>query len=208
MFRLPNVIRLRPVQKKFDQAYFDRWYRGRARIGAAPDVRRKAAMAVSVAEYFLRRTIRNALDIGCGEAPWLKHLRELRPKVRYAGYDPSDYVVNAFGDSHNIRRGSFGELAALNIRERFDLVICSDVLHYLSDDEIRRGLPQLARLMRGAAFIEVLAREDEVFGDTAGMFRRPAEWYERVFASAKLVKVAPFLWVIEKIADDSAALER
>jgi SAM-dependent methyltransferase len=208
MLRVPNVVRFRPVQKRYDQAYFDRWYRGRAQIGPAAEVRRKAAMAVTVAEYFLRREVRNAIDIGCGEAPWSRHLRDLRPKIRYAGYDPSEYVVAEFGPSRNIRRGSFGELASLNIRERFDLVVCADVLHYLSEDEISRGLPQLVRLIRGAAYIEVLTREDEVFGDTVGMYRRPAAWYRQTFESAKLVKVAPFIWVPQKIAGDSAALER
>ncbi|HEU5479464.1 MAG TPA: class I SAM-dependent methyltransferase [Candidatus Tumulicola sp.] len=195
------------MQKRYDQAYFDRWYRGRTKIGPEPEVRRKVAMAVGVTEYLLRRGIRNAIDIGCGEAPWFTHLVAVRPNVRYAGYDPSDYVVRTFGAARNIRRGSFGELAELNIRERFDLVICADVLHYLGDDEIRDGLPQLVRLTRGAAFLEVLTREDEVVGDTTGMYRRSADWYRDVFRRAKLRQVAPFLWAPPKIVEDAAALE-
>src|SRR6266545_4866194 len=148
------------MAKKYDHAYFDRWYRGRIRIGPEPEVRRKVTLAVAATEYFLRRTIQNVLDIGCGEAPWFTHLQVLRPKVRYAGYDPSDYIVQHFGESRNVRHGSFGELASLNIREKFDLVVCADVLHYLHDDEIRRGLPALVRLIRGAAFQEVLTYED------------------------------------------------
>ena len=107
MLRVPNVIGLRPVGKRYDQAYFDRWYRGRAKIGPEAEVRRKVSMAISVTEYFLRRTIRNAIDIGCGEAPWLRHLQALRPNIRYAGFDPSDYAVREFGASCNVRRGSF-----------------------------------------------------------------------------------------------------
>lgn len=208
MHRVPNVVRLRSVQKRYDRSYFDRWYRGRAKIGPEPEVRRKVSMAVGVTEYFLRRAIRNAIDIGCGEAPWFAHLQALRPRVRYVGFDPSDYAVREFGASRNVRRGSLGDLASLNIRERFDLVICSDVLHYLRDDEIRRGLPLLVRLMRGAAFLEVLTREDEVVGDTVGMIRRPASWYREVFATAGLLPAAPFLWVAQKLVSDSAALER
>ena len=196
------------MQKRYDHAYFDRWYRGRAKIGPEPEVRRKVALAVAVTEYFLRRTIRNAIDIGCGEAPWRMHLAALRPKIRYAGFDPSDYAVSNFGASRNVHRGSFGELGSLNIRERFDLVICSDVLHYLDDNEIRSGLPHLVRLTRGAAFLEVLTREDEVVGDTLGMYRRPSSWYREVFRDAHLAQVAPFMWIPEKLAADSAALER
>ena len=208
MLRVPNVIRLRTVQKRYDRAYFDRWYRGRAKIGPAEEVRRKVSMAVAVTEYFLRRTIRNAIDVGCGEAPWFSHLQTLRPKVRYAGFDPSDYAIQTFGASRNVRRGSFEELASLNIRERFDLAICSDVLHYLHDDEIYRGLPAFVRLIRGAAFLEVLTHEDDVIGDTVGLIRRPASWYRDVFAKAGLTQVAPFLWITAKLASDSAALER
>lgn len=196
------------MPKKYDQAYFDRWYRGRARIGAEPDVRRKVTMAVSIAEFFLRRTIRNAIDIGCGEAPWFVHLRELRPKVRYVGYDPGDYAVAEFGASRNVRRGALGDIASLKIRERFDLVVCADVLHYLPDDEIRRGLPALVRLMRGAAFLEVLTREENVVGDTVGLLRRPASWYRQVFTAAGLTAVGPYMWIGQRLASDATALER
>jgi SAM-dependent methyltransferase len=196
------------MPKKYDRAYFDRWYRGRARIGAEPDVRRKVTMAVSIAEFFLRRSIRNAIDIGCGEAPWFLHLQQLRPKVRYFGYDPGDYAVEHFGTSRKVRRGAFADIAALNIRERFDLVVCADVMHYLQDEEIRRGLPAIVRLLRGAAFFEVLTREDSVVGDTVGLIRRPAAWYREVFTSAGLTAVGPYTWIGKRLADDSTALER
>jgi len=196
------------MAKVYDRAYFDRWYRGRAHIGTPPDVRRKVALAVAVAESLLGRTLRNAIDIGCGEAPWFDHLRELRPKIRYAGYDSSDYVIERFGAARNIRRGSFGELPTLGIRERFDLIVCSDVLHYVSEGEIRRGLPALVRLTRGVAYLEILTGQDSIFGDMVGMYRRPANWYRDLFSAAKLVKVGPFLWTTERVAKELAALER
>jgi len=196
------------MAKKYDRGYFDRWYRGRMRIGASPEVHRKVTMAVATAEFFLRRTIRNVIDIGCGETPWLTHLQELRPKVRYVGYDSSDYVIEHFGASRNVHRAAFGDLGALRIGERFDLVVCADVLHYLRDDEILRGLPVLARLVRGAAYIEVLTRDDQVQGDTAGLIRRPSRWYREVLDDAGLTQVAPYLWAPPKVIAASAALER
>jgi SAM-dependent methyltransferase len=196
------------MPKKYDLAYFDRWYRGRARIGAEPDVRRKVAIAVSIAEFFLRRAIRNVIDIGCGEAPWSVYLQELRPRVRYVGYDPGDYAVEEFGASRNVRRGGFADIGSLHIRERFDLVVCADVMHYLPDDEIRRGLPEIVRLMRGAAFFEVLTREDEVIGDTVGLMSRPSSWYRETFTSVGLTPVGPYTWIGKRLAGDSTALER
>ncbi|HJT18620.1 MAG TPA: class I SAM-dependent methyltransferase [Thermoanaerobaculia bacterium] len=196
------------MAKVYDRAYFDRWYRGRAKIGAPVEVRRKVAAAVGMAEYLLHRQVRNAIDIGCGETPWYDHLHEIRPKIRYAGYDPSDYVVQRFGTTRNVRRGTFGELPSLGIRERFDLVVCSDVLHYVSEGEIRRGLPALVRLIRGLAYIEILTGQDSIFGDMVGIYRRPAIWYRDLFAAAKLVRVAPFMWTTQRVANDLAALER
>ncbi len=195
------------MRKRYDRAYFDRWYRGRAPIGAESEVRRKVALAVIVAEYFLRRQLRNVIDIGCGEAPWCMHLQTLRPAVRYAGFDPSDYAVQQFGALRNVRLGSFGELASLRIRERFDLLVCADVLHYLSEEEIHRGLPAMIKLMRGAAFLEVLTREDQIIGDKVGLTVRPAGWYRELFSNAGLTSVAPYMWLAPALARTVAQLE-
>src|SRR5206468_11946675 len=76
--------------------------------------------------------------------------------------------------------------------ERFDLVVCADVLHYLQDDEIVRGLPSLVRLIRGAAFLEVLTREDDVVGDTVGLIRRPDRKSTRLNSSHDQISYAVF----------------
>jgi tRNA G46 methylase TrmB len=86
------------MPKQYDKAYFDRWYRARnTRVSSHTEIRRKVALAVTMAEYFLRRPVRTVLDIGCGEGAWLPHLRALRPKVVYSGLDSSDYAVRRFG---------------------------------------------------------------------------------------------------------------
>src|SRR5687767_15922102 len=127
--------------KTYDRAYFDKWYRSRThRVNNENEVRRKVHLAVSIAEYFLRHPIRNVIDIGAGEGAWYKHLRSIRPGIAYTGVDPSDYVVSQFGTTRNIRKASFAGLGSLKIRETFDLVVCSDVLHYVPEKEIRKGL--------------------------------------------------------------------
>lgn len=57
------------MDKTYDRAYFDRWYR-RGGIGGAARLARKVALAVVTAEYHLERPIRSVLDIGCGEGAW------------------------------------------------------------------------------------------------------------------------------------------
>jgi len=193
--------------KRYDRSYFDRWYRGRKQVNATAEVRRKVAMAVAVAEFFLHHPVRNVLDVGCGEGAWFPHLKALKPRATYAGIDPSEYVVERFGESRNIRQGAFGDLATLRIREQFDLVVCSDALHYVEEREIRRGLPELVRLAGGTLFLEVLTADDAIVGDLEGLIRRPASWYRRLFRGAGLTPVAPYSWASPEAAENLAALE-
>ena len=179
--------------KRYDKAYFDKWYR-RERVNSPADVRRKVALAVAQTEYALARTLRNVLDVGCGEGVWREHLRALRPRVRYLGVDPSDYVAETFGRARNIRKASFGELASLNIEELFDLVVSSDAMHYIPDNELRRGFPELVRLGHGIFFLEVLTADDDIVGDLEGLIRRPEAGYHRLFRENGLQPVGPYMW--------------
>jgi SAM-dependent methyltransferase len=189
--------------KRYDRAYFDKWYR-RVRVHSTGELQRKVAMAVAVCEYFLRRRIRNVLDVGCGEGAWFPHLRALRPRVSYLGLDPSDYAVERFGSTRNVRKGSFGDL---NTDRRFDLVICSDVLHYVIDREIRSGLPSLVSAMGGVAYLEILTSEEEIVGDLEDLIHRPASWYRRVFTDAGLTECGPYCWAPADVAYNATRLE-
>jgi SAM-dependent methyltransferase len=192
--------------KRYDEAYFDRWYRGPGRVHGRGEVRRKVAMAVAVTEYFIRGSLTSVLDVGCGEGNWFAYLRVLRPRASYAGIDASDYAVRRFGEERNIRKGTFGGLS--KVRGAYDLVVCSDVLHYLADDEMRKGLPHLARLTNGVAYLEVLTKEDDIIGDLEGMIRRPASSYRRLFTRAGLTRVGPYCWLSSALRDNAAELER
>jgi SAM-dependent methyltransferase len=197
----------RTMPKQYDKAYFDRWYRGRkTRVSTSAEVRRKVSLAVTVAEYFLRRPIRTVLDVGCGEGAWFTHLRALRPRVAYLGLDSSDYAIQRFGKERNIRKAAFGGLAKLRLGV-YDLVICSDVLHYVPEDEIRAGIKTIAEVTDGVAFLEVLTREDDVVGDLDAFFRRPAAWYRKLFASTGMTFVAPYSWISPAFQDAVAELE-
>ncbi|CRD47608.1 hypothetical protein BN1263180041 [Stenotrophomonas maltophilia] len=67
------------MDKTYDAAYFQRWYR-RADIGGSARLARKVTLAVASAEYYLERPIRSVLDIGCGEGAWRAPLLKLRPR--------------------------------------------------------------------------------------------------------------------------------
>ena len=193
--------------KRYDRAYFDHWYRGRNRVSSKDDVLRKVSLAVTMCEYFLHRSLRSALDVACGEGAWQPHLKALRPRATYLGFDPSDYAVERFGAARNIRKAAFGELASARRHRRYDLIVCSDALHYITDDEIHAGLPELVRLAGGVLFLEVLTADDDIIGDLHGMIRRPAVWYRKLFQTAGLTQAGPYTWLAPALREDAAALE-
>jgi len=135
----------RSSPERYDRAYFDRWYRDpKTRVKSTAAIRRKAAMALSVAEYYLERPVRTVLDVGCGEGNWFPALRSLRKGLRYTGVDSSRYAVERYGNSRNIRLGSFSSLEELRLADSYDLIVCSDTLFYLDLAELKLGLSSLA----------------------------------------------------------------
>jgi SAM-dependent methyltransferase len=165
--------------KRYDAGYFARWYHGPDALVRPELIRRKARLALAAAEHMLGREVQTVLDAGCGEAPWRAVLRRARPGLRYQGVDASEWVVRRWGRRRGIRHGTLGTLDRLGFREPFDLVVCSDMLQYLPDAELRAGLRNLHVLTGGLAFIEAFADEDDMVGDADGWVHRPAASYRR-----------------------------
>ncbi|WP_159015403.1 class I SAM-dependent DNA methyltransferase [Cognatiluteimonas profundi] len=191
--------------KQYNREYFDQWYR-RGGIGDARRLARKVALAVATAEYHLERPIRTVLDIGCGEGAWFTALRRLRP-VRYLGFDGSDYAIARYGRSRNLRHARFGDFALLRPCPPVDLLVCSDVLHYLPTRELDRGLPGLAELCGGVAFLETFAREDAAEGDEDAFQSRPARFYRRRFEAVGFTALGSHCWLSPALRDSATALE-
>lgn len=198
----------RPPAKRYDRAYFDKWYRDpEQRVGSRLELRRKVAMVVYLAEYYLARRLRNVLDVGCGEAPWRAPLKALRSDIEYLGLDSSEYVVARYGRTRDIRLARFGQLGELRFDRRFDLIVCSDVLHYLDGPEIRRGLCGFGDLLEGLAFLEVYTSSDQPEGDRHGFVARRPAWYRRTFADAGLMACGSHAYLGPRLVRSAAALE-
>lgn len=194
--------------KRYDRAYFDRWYRSRhTPPGLVDALERTVLLAVAAAESVLDRPLRTVLDVGCGEGRWQPVLQQLRPEAAYLGIDPSEYAIERFGASRNLRLGSFDELHLHAFDHPFDLVVCSDVLHYLDSATILRGLDTLTDLVGGVALLEVYTAADPVEGDREGFQLRDPEWYRRAFTAAGLRPLGLQLWVHHEIAEDLDALD-
>jgi SAM-dependent methyltransferase len=197
------------MSKLYDRAYFDKWYRHpRHAVGTPAELRRKVAMVVAQAEYYLGRPLRNVLDVGCGEGAWRAPLRALRPGLDYRGLDASEYVVSRYGRRRHIGLARFGDLAELRFERRFDLIVCSDVLHYLTAAEICRGLSGFGELLEGLAFLEVYTARDDPDGDRVGFIARSPAAYLRLFADAGLLPCGSHCYLAPRLMRRVAALER
>ena len=156
-------------KKVYDRDYFDKWYRHpRHAVSSRRELERKVALTVAVAEYYLGRSIRNVLDVGCGEGVWRAPLRALRPGIDYLGLDSSEYAVARYGKSRNLRLATFGQLEQLRFDATFDLIVCTDVLHYVRAAEMARGLRGIVDMLDGVAFLELFTSRDAPDGDKHG----------------------------------------
>lgn len=194
------------MSKRYDARYFQRWYR-ESHIGGRARLARKVAMAVAMAEYHLQRPLRSVLDVGCGEGAWRAPLLKLRPKLSYLGFDGSEYAVRRYERSRNLGLARFGDFAELRPCAPVDLLVCSDVLHYLATRELDRGLPGLAELCGGVAFLETFTREDDAEGDEDEYQNRPAAFYRKRFEALGLRQVGSHCWLSPRLATDATALE-
>lgn len=198
--------------KVYDRAYFQTWYRDpKKAIVRRADLERKVAMALGAAEHLIGRAVESVLDVGCGEASWQPILKARRPRLRYLGLDTSDYAVRRFGRSHNVRPGSWGQLAELRFGGPFDLFVCSDALHYVPTREFLRGLEGLRELVGGVAYLDFLTADDDLAtgleGDLQGLQRRAASWYRRKLRAAGLVECGLGIWAANDLAPALTAME-
>jgi SAM-dependent methyltransferase len=165
------------ARSAFDAAYYSRFYRNPAT--RVHDVRGQARLAKLVFAYleYLELPVRRVADLGCGLGHWRRELRGRHPSARYTGVERSDYLCRLHGWEN-------GSAVDWRGRGRYDLVICQSVLQYLDDREARAAVANLARLCRGALFLEALTREDweehcnkQVTDGRVHL--RPASWYRR-----------------------------
>lgn len=194
--------------KQYDQAYFKRWYHGSERSERQRHTARKAALAIAMAEYYLGHPVRTVLDIGCGEGDWRKPLLQLRPQIDYLGLDGSEYAVARYGKRRNLRLLRFGQLAELRFDHSVDLLVCSDVMHYLKPAELKRGLAGFAELGHGVAFIDLFCKGDAAEGDDHDYYPRTAGFYRRHFAAAGLLPVGSHTYLLPSVHAHAVALER
>jgi 2-polyprenyl-3-methyl-5-hydroxy-6-metoxy-1,4-benzoquinol methylase len=142
-----------PVRERFDERYYEQFYFDpRRRVDSQRSADRLGAFIAGYLRY-LQIPVRRVLDVGCGIGLWRKVIAEQFPRARYEGIEVSDYLCERYG----WRQASIVTYQPVG---RYDLVICQGVLPYLSAPEARAAITNLARLCRGALFLQAVTKED------------------------------------------------
>jgi SAM-dependent methyltransferase len=166
----------------FDRDYYQRFYfNPRTAVTSRAEMRARARLIAACVGY-VGLPVASILDAGCGVGLLRAPLKRALRKASYTGLEFSEYLCQRYGWQQ-------GSIETFRTRQRFDLVICYDVLQYLSAHEARRAIANLARVCRGALYFGALTSEDwrENCDQTrtdriAGL--RPAAWYRRELARA------------------------
>jgi trans-aconitate methyltransferase len=138
---------------RFGADFYQRFYvNRRTRVTTRAEMARRGALVSAVVKQ-LEIPVRRILDAGCGLG-WMRgELARAFPKARYVGLEVSEHLCDRYGWVQ-------GSLATFRPRAPFDLIICYDVMQYLSDVEAVRALNNLGRLCRGALYFHAPTIED------------------------------------------------
>lgn len=160
---------------RFGPAFYQRFYENpRTRVTTRAEMTRRAAAVAALVKQ-LELPVRRLLDAGCGLGLMRPALLEAFPGASYTGIEVSEHLC----ERHGWTRAS---LADYRPRGRFDLVVCYDVLQYMTDREAARALANLARLCRGALYFIAPTREDwhgnaDRSCSDSDVELRAAQWY-------------------------------
>jgi len=166
----------------FDREYYRRFYFDRrTAVTSRAEMQARARLIAGCVDY-VGLPVAKILDAGCGVGLLRTPLLRALKRASYTGLEFSEYLCQRYG----WRQGS---IETFRTRERFDLVICYDVLQYLSAAAARRAIANLSRLCRGALYFGALTRED--WRDNCDRTRthripglRAGSWYRRELSTA------------------------
>jgi 2-polyprenyl-3-methyl-5-hydroxy-6-metoxy-1,4-benzoquinol methylase len=95
----------------------------------------------------------------------------------------------------------------MSLGRGFDLIVCADVLQYVPDPALKRGVRHLAGLLGGVAFLEAYTTGDDMEGDLEGWHPRSKSQYRRIFADAGLVACGIHCYLTRELAVNAVELE-
>jgi 2-polyprenyl-3-methyl-5-hydroxy-6-metoxy-1,4-benzoquinol methylase len=170
-------VHARAPANNFSAAYFKKFYLDSATRVVTPAEMRSRAAIIANALRQCQIPVRRILDAGCGIGLMRRPFKEFLPRASYAGLEASEYLCRRFGWIP-------GSVADYAPRHPFDLVVCYDVLQYLTDAQAARAIANFRNLSRAALYFSALTKED--WRDNCDRSRtdgavhlRDGAWYRR-----------------------------
>jgi predicted TPR repeat methyltransferase len=189
----------------FDEAYYQRYYFDKKTSVVDPaHTERLGAFVCSYLQY-LRVPVLRVLDVGCGIGLWRTVIARHFALASFHGVEVSEYLCGRFGWEH-------GSVLDYQSPTPFDLVICQGVLPYLSAADAKAAMRNLAKLSRGALYVEAVTREDweqdtvdETLTDTR-QYRHRAQLYRSTLAEG-FIEMGGGVWLSRQAEVPLFALE-
>ncbi len=166
---------------QFDREFFERFYtRPATRASSPAEFAKLSRLVLSYLDY-LEIPLDHVLDLGCGLGRWRAALATYDARIHYTGVDVSPYLCRRYGWIQS-------SVTDFRSRQKYDLVICQDVLPYLTRRGIRDALANIARHCRGAVYLQILTAEDwdenrcDPDRTDETMNRIDSAWYRKVIS--------------------------
>lgn len=161
----------------FDQAYYQRHYGDEgSRVESDSEVAARGDYVFAYLKY-IGQPVKRVLDLGCGVGHWCEIIGQHFPKASYQGVEVSEYLCQRYG-WQNLSIEKFKS------EEKYDLVICQDVLQYLSATAAVQAIKNFNKLCRGVLYLQAMTKGDweencdQDFSD-GDVYLRSAEWYRQ-----------------------------
>ena len=166
--------------RRFDEAYYQRFYESPATRVTSPDEHSHLAQYVFSFALYNELKLERVLDIGAGIGLWKNWISANAKYAKYTGTEVSQHLCKM----HGYKRC---DIARWRDREQYDLIICQGVLQYLSDPDVAPAVANIAAMAGGLVYFEVMTRADlrervdQERTDTA-VFVRNGSYYRGLFA--------------------------
>lgn len=184
--------------RRFDEAYYHRFYLDPKTRVVSPDEHAALAEFVFAFARWNHHEIKSVLDIGAGVGLWKgwieKNLNQKKKKVQYTGTEVSQAMCKQHGFLHR-------DIARWRDRKKHDLIICQGVLQYLPDPDVAPAVANIASMSKGLVYLEITTRADlrektDESRTDSDIFVRNGSYYRGIL-NKHLVNVGCGLWWVK-----------
>jgi hypothetical protein len=180
--------------RRFDEAYYHRFYESPKTRVVSPDDHAALAEFVFAFARWNQVEIKSVLDIGAGTGLWKQWVEKNLKGVQYTGTEVSVAMCKKHGFLQR-------DIARWRDRKKHDLIICQGVLQYLPDPDVAPAVANIASMSRGLVYLEITTRADlrEVCDTTrtdVDIFVRNGSYYRGIL-SKHLVNIGAGLWWVK-----------